>query len=56
MFIECDSYSCKQMWVCCISESVNVSSATVGDVTFQNGEQILVKFPVWQLHSWNIPM
>ena len=44
IFIECDSYHCKQMWVSCISESVDTSSIIVDDVTFQNGEQILVKF------------
>lgn len=44
IFIECDSYHCKQMWVSYISESVDMSSIIVDDVTFQNGEQIPVKF------------
>lgn len=56
MFFECDSYSCKQMWVFCISGSVNMSSLIVGDMSFQDGGQILVKFQIWELHSWNIPM
>lgn len=56
MFFERDSYSCKQMWVFCISGSVNMSSLIVGDMSFQDGGQILVKFQIWELHSWNIPM